>query len=565
MSDPAPDDALQRRSAPSGRALLRDRYRNKGTAFTDAERTRHALHGLLPPAIEDLATQIRRVETEYASKPDDLERHIYLRALQQVNSVLFYRFLVDHLDELLPIVYTPTVGLACQHWSRIYRREHGLYVSWPNRHRIPEMLDAVVGDDEIDVVVVTDGERVLGLGDLGVGGMGIPIGKLSLYTAAGGIDPARTLPVMLDTGTDNDALLSDPLYLGWRSRRVRGDAYDELVDAFVDALVARFPRVVLQWEDFAQINATRLLERHRSRVCSFNDDVQGTAAVTVAAITAGLRATHTDVTDLRLVVVGAGSAGTGIARQAVRSLVRAGLPEHEAFRRCWLVDRDGLVHDALPSLVDIQTDFAHPERDLVGWARDQHGHIGLDEVVRHVAPHALVGVSGQPGLFTEAAVRAMADGVEHPIVLPLSNPTPRAEALPADVLAWTDGRALIGTGSPFGPVPFRGRTHPVSQVNNVHVFPGIGLGVLASGATSITDSMMATAADAVSELSPAAIEGPSAPLLPPISDSRRIARHVGAAVARAAVDDGVATHVDDLDHRLDTLVWHPTYRPLLPN
>jgi malate dehydrogenase (oxaloacetate-decarboxylating) len=556
------DADRSRPPTPTGRALLRNRYLNKGTAFDPDERERYGLHGLLPPAVETLATQLERVRVEYGAKTDDLERHIYLRALQQRNSVLFYRFLVEHLEELLPIVYTPTVGLACQQWSRIYRIEHGLYLSWPERHRVREMLDAAVGTDHIDVVVVTDGERVLGLGDLGVGGMGIPIGKLSLYTAAGGIDPARTLPVMLDAGTENDALLSDELYLGWRSRRERGDRYDELVDAFVAALLDRFPDVVLQWEDFAQVNATRLLERHRERVCSFNDDIQGTAAVTMAAICAGLRATQTPVRDLRLVIVGAGSAGTGIARQAVRSMVRGGLDEHEAVRRCWLVDRHGLLHEDTPGLLDIQRDFVRPAAEVTEWRRDRDGAIDLHEVIRRVAPHALVGVSGQPGLFTEPAVREMADRVPHPIVLPLSNPTPRAEAQPADVVRWTSGRALIGTGSPFDPVHDGDRVHVVSQVNNVHIFPGVGMGALIARATRITDLMMAAASDAVAELSPAAQHGPGAPLLPSIDASREVSRHVALAVARAAVDEGVARFDGDLEARHRELCWTPEYRRL---
>jgi malate dehydrogenase (oxaloacetate-decarboxylating) len=546
----------------TGGALLRDRYRNRGTAFTDAERDRLGLHGLLPPAVETLETQLDRVRMEYSSRSTDLDRHIFLRALQQTNSVLFYRFVVDNLDDLLPIVYTPTVGLACQQWSRIYRREHGLYLSWPLRHRVAELLDGAIGDHPIEVVVATDGERVLGLGDLGVGGMGIPIGKLSLYTAAGGIDPTRTLPVMLDAGTDNDALLSDPLYLGWRSRRMRHEQYDELVDAFVTALADRFPRVVLQWEDFAQVNATRLLQRHRTTLCSFNDDIQGTAAVTLAAIMSGLRATGTATTELRLVVVGAGSAGTGIARQAVDVMVRAGLERAEATSRCWLVDREGLVHESLEHVLDIQRDFARAGSDLVDWNADPHGRYDLEEVVRRVSPHALVGVSGQAGLFTESVVRAMADGTEHPIVLPLSNPTPRAEAMPADVIAWTDGRAMVGTGSPFDDVEHAGRIHPVSQVNNVHVFPGVGLGASAAGATMVTDAMIAAAADAVAELSPAAIEGPTAPLVPAIADSRRIARHVALAVAHAAVTDGVALEAADLERRIDERFWIPRYPPL---
>ncbi len=544
---------------PTGYRLIRNRYLNKGTAFTEEERTLLGVRGLVPPAVETIETQLDRVRAEYDQATTDLQRHIFLRLLQQRNTVLFYAYLERHLEELLPIVYTPTVGLACQEWSRIYRREHGLYLAWPDRHRVGELLDNALADDEIDVIVATDGERVLGLGDLGIGGMGIPIGKLSLYTAAGGIDPARTLPVMIDVGTNNEALLSDPLYLGWRHRRVGESDYDELVDAFVHELRARRPRVLLQWEDFAQQNATRLLERHRHTLCSFNDDIQGTAAVTTSAILAGMRATGTPLTELRLVVVGAGSAGTGIVRQAIRAMTRAGLSPAEATRRCWLVDRDGLLHDGMDNLLDIQRDLVRPAAEVEPLPRDLDGRIDLVEVCRHVGPHALVGVSGQPGLFTEAALRAMAERVEHPIVLPLSNPTVRAEAQPADVVAWTAGAAMVGTGSPFAPVRYGARTIEVSQVNNVHVFPGVGLGVLAAQATTVTDNMLTVAADAVSELSPAAEHGPGAPLLPPVADSRRISRRVAAAVARAAVDDGVATATEPVDDRLAELSWTPVY------
>jgi malate dehydrogenase (oxaloacetate-decarboxylating) len=547
-------------TTPTGYRLIRNRYLNKGTAFTEEERTSLRVRGLVPPAVETIETQLDRVRAEYDLATTDLQRHIFLRLLQQRNTVLFYAYMERHLEELLPIVYTPTVGLACQEWSRIYRREHGLYLSWPDRHRVGELLDNALADDDIDVIVATDGERVLGLGDLGIGGMGIPIGKLSLYTAAGGIDPARTLPVMIDVGTNNESLLSDPLYLGWRHRRVEGDDYDSLVDAFVRELRARRPNVLLQWEDFAQHHATRLLERHRQTLCSFNDDIQGTAAVTIAAILAGLRATATPVTELRLVIVGAGSAGTGIARQAVRAMVRAGLSEHEAIGRCWLVDRDGLLHDGMENLLDIQRDFARAATQVGAIPLDPDGRIDLVEVCRHVAPHAIVGVSGQPGLFSEVALHTMAELVEHPIVLPLSNPTPRAEAQPSDVVAWTDGRAMVGTGSPFAPVRFGSRTIEVSQVNNVHVFPGVGLGVLAAQATTVTDNMLTVAADAVSELSPAAELGPTAPLLPSVADSRHISRRVAAAVARAAIADGVAAATDRIDERLDELSWEPVYR-----
>ncbi len=545
---------------PSGRELLANRYTNKGTAFTADERLRYGLDGLLPPVIEPLETQLRRVETEYGEHRTDLGRHVFLRALQDRNSVLFYAFVTSNLPELLPIIYTPTVGLACEQWSRIYRRERGLFLSWPQRERVDELLDNVVGRRQVDVVVATDGERVLGLGDLGIGGMGIPVGKLALYTAGGGVDPANTLPVFLDVGTDNEALLSDPLYLGWRHQRVRGDQYDELVDRFVEALRRRFPRVLLQWEDFAQVHAHRLLDRHRHQICSFNDDIQGTAAVTLAAIVAGLRRSQVQVSELRLAVVGAGSAGTGIADQAVRAMIADGLAEREAVARCWLVDRDGLLHDRQEGLQPFQQRFARPWAEVAAWDDDGDGRIELCDVVRHVAPHALVGVTGQPGLFTSEVVEAQAAGVERPIVLPLSNPTPRAEAIPADVLAWSGGRALVGTGSPFGPVQIAGRAVPIAQVNNVYVFPGVGLGVLAVRPSCVSDGMLTAAATAVGDRAAASADGA---ILPPITESRSVARAVARAVAEQAIAEGLAdAPAGDVATAVDAVAWEPVYRPL---
>ena len=547
-----------------GRQLLANRYHNKGTAFTSEERDRYRLNGLLPPVVEDLDTQLQRVRAELDEAHGDLARHIFLRALQANNSVLFYRFLVENLEELLPIVYTPTVGLACQEWSRTYRREHGLYVSWPDRHRVPELLDNALSPDDghsgVDVVVVTDGERILGLGDLGVGGMGIPIGKLALYTAVGGVDPERTLPVFLDVGTENEELLADPLYLGWRHRRLRDDDYDALVLAFVDALRARCPRVLLQWEDFAQRNANRLLDAHRNRICSFNDDIQGTAAVGVAAIVGGMRITRTPLTDLRVVIVGAGSAGIGIARQVTSALVSAGLAVGDARGRCWLVDRDGLLHDRLDGLQDFQTAYVRPWESVAELA-DDNGRVTLLRVVSAVAPHALVGVTGQPGLFTEAVIRAQAEKVARPIVLPLSNPTRRAEAIPAHVLAWTDGRALVGTGSPFPPAAVGTQSVPITQVNNLYLFPGLGRGVVAVGASRVTDSMLSAAATAIGSIAPRDVAAPLT-LLPPLTQVGEVADAVALAVARQAVEEGLASHLDDegIVETVEAHKWRPQYR-----
>ncbi len=552
-----------------GRQLLANRYHNKGTAFTGDERDRYQLNGLLPPVVEDLETQLQRVRAELDAAHGDLARHIFLRALQANNSVLFYRFLVDNLEELLPIVYTPTVGLACQEWSRTYRREHGLYVSWPDRHRIPELLDNALSPDgvaeDVDVVVVTDGERILGLGDLGLGGMGIPIGKLALYTAVGGVDPERTLPVFLDAGTENEALLSDPLYLGWRHRRLRDDEYDELVDAFVTALRHRCPQVLLQWEDFAQRNANRLLNSHRDRICSFNDDIQGTAAVAVAAIVGGMRISGTPLAELRVVIVGAGSAGIGIARQAASALEAAGVSQAEARRRCWLVDRDGLLHDRLDDLHDFQAEFIRPW-GMVAHLADADGRVPLVDVVRHVAPHALVGVTGQPGLFTEEVVRAQADRVVRPIVLPMSNPTPRAEGIPADILEWTAGRALVGTGSPFPSALIGSELHAITQVNNLYLFPGLGRGVIAVRAGRVSDAMLSAAATAIGSIAPSDSTAP-ATLLPPLTQVCDVADAVALAVARQAVDEGLADPLDDaaIVKAVEACKWRPQYRDTLPS
>ena len=544
-----------------GRQLLANRYHNKGTAFTSEERDRFHLNGLLPPVVEDLETQLQRVQAEFDAAHGDLARHIFLRALQANNSVLFYRFVADNLEELLPIVYTPTVGLACQEWSRTYRREHGLYVSWPDRHRVAELLDNALSalGVEIDVIVATDGERILGLGDLGVGGMGIPIGKLALYTAVGGVDPERTLPVFLDAGTENEALLSDPLYLGWRHRRLRDEEYDELVDAFVEALRDRCPRVLLQWEDFAQRNANRILHAHRESICSFNDDIQGTAAVAVAAIVGGMRISATPLAELRVVIVGAGSAGVGIARQATGALVAAGVPFDEARRRCWLVDRNGLLHDRLDELHDFQADYIRPWESVARLAGDD-GEITLIDVVRAAAPHALVGVTGQPGLFTEEVIRAQAEAIRRPIVLPMSNPTLRAEGIPADVLAWTDGRALVGTGSPFPPVMVGSELVSVTQVNNLYLFPGLGRGAIAVGASRISDAMLSAAATAIGSVAPGHDVVPM--LLPPLTQVGEVADVVALAVARQAVAEGVADPLDDdrIVAAVESRKWRPQYR-----
>lgn len=542
-------------TALRGRLVLGEAAINKGTAFTVEERAALGLDGLLPARIEHIEDQLHRVRVSYDRLHDDLERHIYLRTLQDSNEVLFYRFLRDNLVELLPVVYTPTVGDACQEFSRIYRRPHGLFISYPERDRMASALAAAPSD--VDVIVVTDGERILGLGDQGLGGMAIPIGKLALYTAVGGIDPSRTLPVLLDVGTNNPAIRDDPLYLGWRHDRITGDDYDRFVADFVDAVKARWPHVLLQWEDFAQHHATSLLQAHRGRILSFNDDIQGTAAVALATVHAALDATGSDLGDARVVIVGAGSAGSGIARM----LVDAGVDR----ARLYMIDAAGLLHDRRSDLVAFQAPFAQPWEAVADWA-DPGGPTSLETTVRTIAPNVLIGVSGQPGLFGEEMIRHVAANVEHPIVLPLSNPTSRAEATAAQLLAWTDGRAVVATGSPSEPVLHRGVSHTISQANNVYVFPGLGLGALVSEATSITDAMLRAAAAAVAEADPLRRSDHRGGILPALDQVIPASRRIALAVARAARADGVGAAVGDdtLEARIARCWWTPDHPEIVP-
>jgi malate dehydrogenase (oxaloacetate-decarboxylating) len=545
----------------SGRALLECPALNKGSAFPEDERRALGLLGLLPPHVSTLEEQVARRHLEYRGLADDLQRYAFLRALQDRNETLFYRLLQDHLARMLPVVYTPAVGAACQHYSTVYHRPRGLFLPFPQRHQLDAML-ANRPYRAVDAVVVTDGERILGLGDQGVGGMGIPVGKLALYTLCGGLDPARALPVVLDAGTDNQDLLADPLYLGWRHPRVRGPDYDDFVEAFVLALEWALPGVLLQWEDFGRANARTLLERYRGRVCSFNDDIQGTGAVALAALLAAVRVTGSSLAGQRVVIVGAGSAATGIADQLAAALRQEGLGPEEAAARLWLVNRRGLVHGGRTDLDPAQRNHAQPEERLAGLARDAAGGVPLLEVVKQVRPTALVGVAGQPGLFTEHLVRAMAAGVGRPIVLPLSNPTAQSEATPADLVAWTEGRAVVATGSPFPDVLYQGRIIRVSQCNNVYVFPGVGLGVIASGARRVTDEMFLAAARALAACSPANSDA-QAPLLPPPEELRAVARRVALAVGAEAQRQGLAPALDpgEWERRVDARRWEPRYRP----
>jgi malate dehydrogenase (oxaloacetate-decarboxylating) len=532
---------------------------NKGTAFTEEERSKFGLHGLLPPHIEELTEQVLRAYEAYQQEDNDVERHIYLRALQDTNEVLFYRLLLDHIEEMTPIVYTPVVGQACQQFSHIYRRPRGLFISYPLRDSIPALLQNRP-NAQVDVIVVTDGERILGLGDQGVGGLGIPIGKLSLYSLIGGIHPERTLPIILDVGTNNTERLNDPEYLGWRHERIVGQEYFDFVDRFVQAVKQELPQTCLQWEDFATPHARPILERYRDQLLTFNDDIQGTAAVAVGAILGAVKVTGKSLKDQQIAMFGAGSAGIGVADGLRAAMKSEGLSEEEARSRFWFVDRDGLLHSGRKDLSPEQSSYAQPDERVSGWTRTSNGHIGLADVIQNIEATILIGLSTAGGAFTEAIVREMARKVERPIIFPLSNPTTKSEATADDLIRWTEGRALVATGSPFAPVNYGGRTIPIAQCNNVYIFPAIGLGVVASGARRVSDAMMLAAARALAENSPA-LKDPSASLLPPLTDIRRVAAEIALAIGLEAQKEGFApkTTEEELRQRVIRNQWTPAY------
>jgi malate dehydrogenase (oxaloacetate-decarboxylating) len=552
-----------RSSTPSddtrGVNLLGSSILNRGTAFTQDERSQFGLHGLLPPQVESLDQQVVRAYEAYRRKDDDLERHIYLRALQDTNEVVFYRLLLDHIEEMTPMVYTPVVAQACQEFSHIYRRPRGLFIPYPLRDSIPELLRNRP-NPEVDVIVVTDGERILGIGDQGAGGLGIPIGKLSLYTLIGGIHPERTLPIALDVGTNNPERLHDPEYLGWRHERVTGQAYFDFVDQFVRAVQQELPNVCLQWEDFATPHARPILQRYRDKLLTYNDDIQGTAGVALGAILGAVGVTGQRLRDQQIVFLGAGSAAVGVADFLRMALVQDGLSEAEARGRFWLVDMNGLLHTGRPDLTPEQRVYAQPAQRVAGWPRTSHGTTGLADVIGRTEATILIGLSTVGGAFTEPIVREMARKAERPIIFPLSNPTSRSEANAGDLIRWTGGRALVATGSPYAPVPYEGRTIPIAQCNNVFIFPAVGLGVVASGAWRVTDGMILAAARTLGEHSPARND-PSGSLLPALRDVRAAARAIATAVGLEAQRAGVApkTSPEQLRDRVATTQWTPEY------
>lgn len=533
---------------------------NKGTAFTEEERTRFGLHALLPPHVETLDEQVARAYEAFQKKDTDLERHIYLRALQDTNEVLFYRLLLDRIEEMTPLVYTPTVALACEQFSHIYRRPRGLFVSYPLRDSIPHLLRNRPNKD-VDVIVVTDGERILGIGDQGAGGLGIPIGKLSLYTLIGGIRPERTLPIVLDVGTNNPERLNDPEYLGWRHERITGQAYFDFVDQFVQAVKQELPQTCLQWEDFATPHARPILTRYRDELLTFNDDIQGTASVALGAVLGAVKVAGKNLKEQQIVMFGAGSAGIGVADGLRAAMTGDGLSEQEARSQFWVIDRDGLLHSGRKDLSPEQAVYAQPESRVAGWLRTSNEPIGLADVIGQIKATVLIGLSTVGGAFSEPIVREMARRVERPIIFPLSNPTSKSEANAEDLIHWTDGRGLVASGSPFAPVTYQGRKIPIAQCNNVFIFPAMGLAVVASGARRVTGPMMLAAARTLGANSPA-IKDPSASLLPRLTDIRRVVAEIAFAVGVQAQKEGVAPKIseDKLRRRVHETQWAPAYR-----
>ncbi len=544
----------------AGPILLETPLLNKGSAFSEREKQDFNLEGLLPHTIETIEEQAVRAYSQYSQFENDLDKHIYLRNIQDTNETLYYSLITSHLEEMMPIIYTPTVGLACQMFSKIYRRKRGIFLSYPDRKRMDFMLQNATKQN-VKVIVVTDSERILGLGDQGIGGMGIPIGKLALYSACGGISPAHTLPVTLDVGTNNQQLLNDPMYMGWRHERITGDEYFEFVDRFIQVVRDRWPRALVHFEDFAQGNATPLLKKYQDELCCFNDDIQGTACVTVGTLLASCHAQNTALKDHRVVFVGAGSAGCGIASQIVAHMKQEGLPEKQALSQIYLTSSQGLLTEGMERLRDFQTEFAKNRTEVGNWSASDNGLISLLDVVREAKPTILVGVSGQPGLMSEEIIKTMYANCAKPIVLPLSNPTSRVEAEPADVIKWTEGNAIVATGSPFAPVEYDGKQHGIAQCNNSYIFPGIGLGVIAAKSRRVTEQMFMAASEALASCSPL-VTGEGADLLPALGEIRKVSRIIAMAVAKQAMQDGVAAKISDqkLDRRIETNFWMPEYR-----
>ena len=539
--------------------VMQNPLTNKGTAFTADERAKYGLTGRLPVAVETLDQQAARAYRQFASYEKDMEKYIFLDQLHNRNEVLYYKLLTDHLAEMLPIVYDPTVGEAIKQWSRDYRRSRAVYLDVNHPENIRASFATLgLGADDVDLLVVSDAEEILGIGDWGVNGTDISVGKLAVYTAAAGIHPARTIAVNLDVGTDNEALLNDPAYLGNRHARVRGERYDALIAEYLKVAAELFPHALLHFEDFGPSNARRILVQNRDKYRIFNDDMQGTGAIVMAAVFSGLKVTKQTFAEQRLVVYGAGTAGTGMADQISAAMERDGLSREEAKKRVWLIDRNGLVTDDMADLPDYQQAYARPAAEVAGWQKAD-SKIGLLEVVKQVKPTILIGTSTDHGAFTEAVIKALCAGVERPILLPLSNPTERIEVMPADAIAWSDGKALLSVGIPVLPVPYKGVNYVIGQANNAMLYPGLGLGVIVSGAKHVTDGMLLAAAEAVaSQVNPQDV---GASLLPPVDNLRASSATVAVAVAKQAVKDGVATkQTDNWVQAVQDAMWQAEYQ-----
>ncbi|MGB0359912.1 MAG: NAD-dependent malic enzyme [Endozoicomonas sp.] len=541
----------------TGRSLLENSLLNKGTAFSIEERSELDLHGLLPPRVETMEEQCHRAYKSFSIKPTPILKHIYLRSLQDTNETLFYALVQRHLEEMLPVIYTPTVGQVCQRFSDIYRRPRGIYIAYRQHEYISAMLANFKRN--IEVIVVTDGERILGLGDQGIGGMGICIGKLALYSAVGGIAPNKTLPIVLDCGTNNQQLLKDPNYLGWRHERIGDHEYYSFIEDFIHAVKHRWPKVLLQFEDFAINHATPLLEKYRDEMCAFNDDIQGTAGVTGASLLAAAKTAGKSIENMRIAFLGAGSAGCGIAEQIVRLMVGRGLSEEQARQQIFMVDRYGVLNDQMDELRPFQQKLVQNTEAFEQWNCTENP--GLLEVVTHGKPDAIIGVSGQSGLFTREIIEKMAENHDRPIIFPLSNPISQVEAIPEDIIKWSHGRALIATGSPFDPVEYNGNFYPVAQCNNIYIFPGLGLGVLASGAEHVSDNMLDAAVETLAISSPATMNSPAL-LLPKLNCIHQVTCEIAIAVAKKAQEEGLAPKCEQmaLEARVRAKRWSPEYR-----
>jgi len=543
----------------AGPSLLETPLLNKGSAFSAEERASFNLTGFLPPRYETIDEQVERAYMQYSSFQNDLNKHIYLRAIHDNNETLFFKLVQAHLAEMMPIIYTPTVGDACEQFSDIYRSSRGLFISYEERHNMDDILRNAT-KNKVKVIVVTDGERILGLGDQGIGGMGIPIGKLSLYTACGGISPAYTLPVMLDVGTNNEKLLSDPMYMGWRHKRIEQEQYNEFVDMFIKAVKRRWPHVLLQFEDFAQPNATPLLNRYRDEICCFNDDIQGTASVTVGTLLAACRSKGEKLSTQRVAFVGAGSAGCGIAEQIIAQMVNEGISPEQARSQVYMVDRHGLLTQGMEGLRDFQQKLVQKSSDIASWSIEGQ-YASLLEVMNCAHPDILIGVSGVAGLFTEQVIKAMKAHCAMPIIFPLSNPIKQVEATPENVINWTDGQVIVATGSPFPSVEYQGKTFEIAQCNNSYIFPGLGLGIVAANVNRITDEMLIVASETLAEASPLANTG-SGELLPPLTEISSLSKKIAFAVAKVAYQQKLALEISDemLKAKIERNFWKPEYR-----